>query len=112
MLFGGIGPGLLPRRPGDGVLHQLLKDWIGPRPFVARSPGPVDGAVAEAIEIWERMVDEVPGPHAGTSALAWTYLEMEEFEKSIGYFEKILEAIPNDAHSQNGLARAREGLAR
>jgi len=79
---------------------------------MARSLKEGEGKVAEAIEIWEKMVDDTPGPHAGTSALAWTYLELEEFEKAIPYFERILTANPNDPNVKDGLERARRGLER
>jgi tetratricopeptide (TPR) repeat protein len=66
------------------------------------------GDVAGAIKIWQEMVENIPGFHAGTASLADAYLEQGEYDKAIPLLEKWAAAEPPNIQVQEKLQRARE----
>ena len=55
------------------------------------------------------MVKDIPGPNAGTFALAEVYLGQGEFKKALPLLEELQKANPNDKQIEAMLTRARVG---
>ena len=70
-----------------------------------------EGEVDEAVALWEKMVEQYPGPNAGTWGLAQTYLEQKQYDKAVRYFEQLVKASPDDASLKQKLQQARAGAA-
>jgi tetratricopeptide (TPR) repeat protein len=70
------------------------------------------GETAQAIKLWQIMVDKIPGPHAGTVGLADAYFAKKEYKKAVPLFEQLAKANPNDEEVQNKLNVARAGGAK
>ena len=86
------------------------KDAAGPMNGLARCLK-AEGKVDEAIVVWERMAKKYPGPTAAAAGLASTYLEKQEYAKSVKYFEILVKADPRNQFYQDGLKKAQAGLA-
>jgi tetratricopeptide (TPR) repeat protein len=71
-----------------------------------------EGKTKEAIDLWEKLDKMTTEPNAGTFGLAYAYLEDKQYEKAIVYFEKILEAKPDDASVKQALETAYKGANR
>lgn len=98
-------------KPHFEISLKLIPEHVGAMNGLARCLKEGENDLDGAIKIWQKMIETSPGPHAGTSALAWAYLEKGEPAKAIPYFEQLLEANPNDTHAKAGLERARKALA-
>lgn len=68
--------------------------------------------IDRAVEIWQKMVDEIPGPHAGTLNLADVWLEREQYAKAIPLLEQLAQANPADQQLKNKLELARAAQAK
>ncbi|HUE17777.1 MAG TPA: tetratricopeptide repeat protein, partial [Planctomycetaceae bacterium] len=67
------------------------------------------GETEQAVKVWQKMVDKLPGPHAGTVGLANAYFEKKEFKKAVPLLERLAKAYPNDADVKHKLELARAG---
>ncbi len=65
------------------------------------------GDTVAAITLWKKMVDEIPGVHAGTVGLANAYMEKEAYEQAIPLLEQLVRAHPDNQLFKNQLQRAR-----
>jgi pentatricopeptide repeat protein len=70
------------------------------------------GETEQAIKIWQKMVDKIPGPHAGTAGLADAYFEKKEYKKAVPLFEQLAKANPNDEDVKHKLELARTSEAK
>ena len=61
-----------------------------------------------AMKLWQKMVDKLPGPNAGTFGLADAYMEKEEYAKAIPLLEQLLKEKPDDHSLKEKLRHARE----
>jgi tetratricopeptide (TPR) repeat protein len=58
---------------------------------ILKHEGDIDGAVA----VWERIATNAEGPNDATANLADVAMEREQYDKALGYYQKLLEWYPD-----------------
>lgn len=71
-----------------------------------------EGKTDEAIALWEKLDRDFPGPNAGTTFLAQTWVERGEHAKAIPYIEKLLAEEPANEMYKEWLDNAKAGVAK
>jgi len=69
-----------------------------------------EGRTREAIRYWEKAVAVSPSATAALNGLATTYLELEDYQNAVKYFEMIQSQMPNDPNVKRQLDEARAKL--